>query len=119
MKTTRCPSVNVKIYVAGDIGNIREACRRWCFKKGACVTITPTDYVYTGGTEAGAIIGFINYPRFATTEDIIVKRAHELAQLLVKRCNQLSCTVEGPTETVFFSRREEVDDKIKDQKERT
>ena len=113
MKIVSSPTLNVRIWITGDVNKIRDVCRRWCTMKGACVTVTPTEYIYTGGAETGAVVGFINYPRFPTNETTLVNKAHELALLLIRRCNQLSCTVEGPTTTVFFSRREETEDKIK------
>jgi hypothetical protein len=64
--TSEAASYEVKIYIAGDITMIKHFCQHHC-AEGACVTVTPTEYVYTGGREAGAIIGLINYPRFPKT----------------------------------------------------
>lgn len=74
---------------------------------GACVTVEPVDYVYTGGAESGVRIGFINYPRFPSPADKLRERAEALAMLLMDRLCQHSCSVVGPDETVWFSRRRE------------
>ena len=64
-----CESYWVKIYIAGDIVQIEQICRQYCFHLGFCVTVTPTKFIYTGGEETGAEIGIMNYARFPTTPD--------------------------------------------------
>lgn len=80
------------IHVGGDVAKIKDVCRKFCLR-GLCVTITPTDYIYTGGSETGAAVGLINYPRFASTPEKIKATANELAQTLMAECHQRSCTV--------------------------
>lgn len=98
---------NVKIFIAGDYADAQRVCREFCFNYGACVTVTPTEYVYTGGQESGVIIGFINYPRFPKSLDDILDQAQELAKELCYQLYQKSYTIEGPSETIWFSNREE------------
>jgi hypothetical protein len=93
-----------KIYIAGPIDKIEQVCREWCMQ-GACVTVTPTNYIYTMGEESGAEIGLINYPRFPKSTDSIVGQAEELAQLLLEECCQGSFTIMTPDTTYFHSRR--------------
>jgi len=100
-------TTGVKIYIAGNYADAQRVCREFCFKYGACVTVTPTEYVYTGGQEAGVIVGFINYPRFPKSLDEIQDQAQELAKELCHQLYQKSYTIEGPNETVWFSNREE------------
>lgn len=80
------------VFIAGDLSKIKDVCRRFCLS-GLCVTITQTDYVFTGGSESGAVIGLINYPRFPSTPAKIKQTAIRLARQLMKECCQRSCSV--------------------------
>jgi hypothetical protein len=40
------------IYIAGPVAKIESVCRKFC-ERGMCVTVTPTTYIYTGGSEGG------------------------------------------------------------------
>lgn len=102
----KCQTINLTIFMAGDIAQAKQACREYCFKVGLCVTVEPVDFIYTGGEESGFRVGLINYPRFPTTELQLGDRARELAQLLMERLCQHSYSISGPSETVWFSRRE-------------
>lgn len=103
----RANTVIVSIFIAGDLNQTKQVCREWCMSVGACVTVEPVDYIYTGGEEAGVRVGFINYPRFPATEAYIVERATALALLLMDRLCQQSFSIVAPTETVWHSRRQE------------
>ena len=102
--TKTCPTYWAKIYIAGPIRQIEQTCREYCLK-GLCVTVTPTNYIYTMGEETGAEIGIINYPRFAKDPNEILTVAKELAQVLMVDCCQGSYTIMTPTKTYFYSRR--------------
>ena len=99
MKTTK--THEVKIYIAGDLPAIKTACREFCLT-GLCVSITPTDFVFTGGSETGACIGLINYARFPAEPSAIDARAMELAMILLSKCCQRSCSVVTPNETHYL-----------------
>ncbi|TIN83067.1 hypothetical protein [Mesorhizobium sp.] len=99
------PTVRYEILIAGDIGQARQVCREWCMEAGACVTVEPVDYIYTGGEEAGIRVGFINYPRFPADDGSIGRRAADLARILMVRLCQQSYSIVGPNETVWYSRR--------------
>lgn len=90
MKTTK--TFEVKIYIAGDVHTIETACRKFCLS-GLCVTITPTDFIFTGGMESGAVIGLINYARFPAKPSSITQKAFDLANLLMVEAAQRSCSV--------------------------
>jgi hypothetical protein len=90
-----------KIYIAGSSFVIQRVCRDYCDKVGLCVTITATKFVYTMGQEDGFEIGLINYPRFPTTEDDVLVRAKELAELLRRDANQRSYLIQTPYETIY------------------
>ena len=99
------PTAEISIYIAGSIEAIREGCRSYCLDVGLCVTVTACDFVYTGGAESGARVGFINYPRFPSTGQVLMDRAEGLATFLMMRAHQHSASIVGPTETVWLSRR--------------
>lgn len=98
-------SYPVSIFVAGDPAKAGEICRAYCDEEGLCVTVTPTSYVYTGGEEAGVIVGLINYPRFAAEPREIMFAAKTLALELMHKLEQQSVSIQAPDETVWFSMR--------------
>jgi len=113
MNKMRCSTFWAKIYIAGPLPIIEQVCREWCMK-GACVTVTPTNYIYTMGEESGVEVGLIHYPRFAKdqtkvatmeTKAAILKDAEELGQEIMDQCCQGSFTIMTPDDTHFYSRR--------------
>lgn len=98
MKTN---SHSVKIFIAGDLYKIRTVCRHYCLC-GLCVTVTPTEFIYTGGAETGAEIGLINYARFPMEAEKIDEHMFALAKLLMNACCQKSCSVVTPTESHYL-----------------
>ena len=105
METKTEETIRVDIFIAGDLQQAKQVCREWCLEVGACVTVEPVDYVYTGGEEAGVRIGFINYPRFPSNQFEIVDKANRLADLLMNRLCQHSYSIVGPSHTTWVSRR--------------
>lgn len=98
-------SYPISLFVTGN--SIESACRRYCDKKGLCVTITGTNYVFKGGNEYGYVIGLINYPRFTKTPAELMRIALDLGEFLIKECNPNgSFTMQTPDGTYFFSNRE-------------
>ena len=95
------PTYTSTIYIAGDLNKIKDVCRRYCLI-GLCVSVTPTDFIFTGGCETGAAIGLINYPRFPSTTTVIDEAARELAAMLLKECCQRSCTIVNPNTTEYI-----------------
>jgi len=69
---------------------------------GLCVTLEPTEYIYTNGNEPGCIIGLINYPRFPSDEESIRSKAVEIAGIFLKEFNQYKVSVVMPEETVML-----------------
>jgi hypothetical protein len=112
MKTTSAPSYSIRIYMAGNLAQAEQVCREFCWD-GACVTVTPTNYIYKGGEESGFVVGFINYPRFPKTTFLLNRQAESLAERLMTSLCQSSYTIETPAETTWYSRRED-DDAQKD-----
>jgi len=104
MKTQTVKTYWAKIFIAGPIDQIKQVVREYCLE-GACVTVTPTTYIYAMGEEEGVEIGFINYPRFPSTQLDLTDRAMLLGYLLMNACHQGSFTVITPSDTHFVSRR--------------
>lgn len=105
MKKETAESYPVQIFMAGDLNVAEQVCREYCFDLGDCVAVSPTQYIYTGGQEAGFVVGFINYPRFPRTPIELTARAETLAIRLMDRLCQHSFTIQTPTETAWYSRR--------------
>lgn len=107
MNKKRCKTFWAKIYIAGPIAQIEQVCREFVMK-GSCVTVTPTNYIYTMGEESGAEIGLIHYPRFVKKFPRIqlIEEAEELGFKLLEECCQGSFTIMTPETTYFYSRRD-------------
>lgn len=103
MKTAQ--SYTVRIWIAGDYADACRAVREFC-EEGACFAVSPADYIYTGGAEAGVVVTRINYPRFPAEPGEIVSQCFRLAEHLRERLYQDSYAVEAPGETHWFSRRD-------------
>lgn len=95
------PTYQIQIYIAGELQQIQASLQEYV-TVGCCVTVTPTKYVYTGGTETGAIIGLINYARFETPIVELNKHAFNIAEKLLKDCHQRSCSVVLPDKTYYI-----------------
>ena len=96
-------SYSLKIHIAGDINQIKQSCRQFCNDIGLCVTVTETDYIYTGGSQTGATIGLINYPKFPKTETELNEAAVNLGLKILHDACQESFTIESPKETTYIS----------------
>lgn len=81
--------------MAGDLATAHRVCREHCYEHGACFTVTPSKFIYTGGEEDGFAVGLVNYPRFPSTVADLHQRADELAQKLLRACNQRTCLLVG------------------------
>ena len=84
----------VRIWMAGDYDQAKQVCREYCSQVGACFALTKTDYVYSGGEECGFCIYLINYARFPTNQDELVLQGRAIGDLLLKRLNQGSYSLE-------------------------
>jgi hypothetical protein len=107
MKTQVAATYWARIYIAGPIEVAKQLLRAECMREGLCVTIEPSTYIYTGGEEAGYVVGLNNYPRFPMTGEQMDERAKDLAVKLIDSTYQHSAMVQTPEETVWFTRREQ------------
>jgi hypothetical protein len=94
--------------VIKSFDEVETLIQKWVDKLGMCVTVTPTKFVYTGGSEPGLIVGFINYPRFPTEEWKIQENALNLAQILLRECKQMRVSVVFPHKTIMLSNEMEI-----------
>lgn len=107
LRIKEAKSFPVSIFIAGCVKKASVICRKYCDDVGLCVTVTPTNYIYTNGEEEGIIIGLINYPRFPSQSRDIVSKAGSLAQKLLDELEQQSCTIQTPDLTIWISNRPE------------
>ena len=98
-------SFPVTIYIAGNYAKAIEIVQEYCDTEGYCVTIKPTLYVYKNGKEQGVEVGLINYPRFLSDPATIVSKAIAIANLLRKKLDQESFSIQTPHETIWHSYR--------------
>jgi hypothetical protein len=111
------PTYTATIYVgfkersSGELSFSLAAVHAWLQeyvnRVGLCVSVTPTEFVYSNGGEPGVAIGLINYPRFPAEPEVIRARALEIAEGLKAEAKQLAVTVVFPDETVMLSTRPE------------
>jgi len=101
---TECASHDVSIYIAGPLADIERACQVYC-EQGLCVTVSPTEFIYTYGRESGARVGLINYARFPLDAQALEDHAHALAVTLMRKLSQRSCSVVTPDRSYFVTRK--------------
>lgn len=106
MKTETCATTWARIYIAGPIDVAKQIIRAECMEAGLCVTVEPTLFIYTGGEEAGYVVGLNEYPRFPMGAPKLRGRARDLALLLLDGTHQHSVMVQSPDETVWYTKRE-------------
>lgn len=70
------------------------------------MTIEPTTFIYTGGEEAGYVVGMLNYPRFESTPEKINDRTRDLMMKLLQGTHQDSALMVTPTLTEWVTLRD-------------
>jgi hypothetical protein len=103
----RSPTYVFEIFIAGDIQDAKRALVKIASKQGACWSVEPVEYIYSGGREQGCVVRSINYPRFPKSVDTLEKDAMFVATELMTELGQGSCSIVGPKETVWLTRRKE------------
>lgn len=101
---SECVAHKIEIFIGGNAPDAQRICREFCLNKGFCVTVTPTEYVYTGGQEAGVVVGIINYARFPRQRNELFDIAKELAIKLADGLYQKSFTIQTSDQSFFLSR---------------
>lgn len=100
------PTFVATIYLAGEYADAKRLCREFV-AEGLCVTVTPTEFIYTDGAESGVAVGILNYPRFPTIPCAIKERAIRLALHLRAGLFQRTALVRFDDETVWLPRESE------------
>lgn len=101
------PTYTIDLFIAGDVADARRICREQCKAIGLCVTVTETDFIYTGGAEAGVRVGLVNYPRFPCSPDELWLKAWQVAEALKRGLCQWSYLLVAPDKTRWYSDRPE------------
>ena len=84
------------------IEEVRDICDTYVNRVKDCITITPTEYRYVNGNEPGVIIGWIQYPRFPRKRKEILRRALELADIIMRELGQFKVTVVTPNKSYML-----------------
>ena len=99
--------VGSKIGYSGDCISL-DVARNWlqtyCDSIGFAVTLTKTEFIYSGGNEPGFIVGLINYPRFPKSSVQLLKKAIYIAEQLKTLMAQERVSIVTPTETFMIGR---------------
>jgi hypothetical protein len=106
MRTATTYAYKVEIFMAGHIADAKRVCAQHCYDVGLCVTVTKTEYIYTGGRELGFVVGLVNYPRFKPGEKEVWENAWRLAERLISELAQHSALIQDHTQAVWVTRRE-------------
>lgn len=97
----------IDLFIAGDADHARRICRQMCMEIGLCVTVTPTEFIYTGGAESGVRVGLVNYPRFPATPEKLWETATLVAEALRVGLCQWSCLLVAPDKSKWINHRPE------------
>lgn len=109
MHATTASTFTARLYLSGPIEVAKQIIRADCLREGLCVTVEPTTFIYTGGEEAGYVVGLLNYPRFPKDTGEIVQRARDLMLKLLEGTHQHSALLVTPTETEWVTKRAAID----------
>jgi len=84
------------------LSEARPIIEKFCDERKVCVTVTETYFTYVDGSEPGFIVGFINYPRFPSTEYDILSMAEDLGLILGKAFKQERFSIVTPSSTRMY-----------------
>lgn len=109
--TTTTPTWKAEIHVGlkesyngptHDLADVFAICREVTDLGGLGVSVTRTEYVYKNGSEHGAIVGIIQYPRFPRPVCSLRLQVLDLAVLLKQYLKQERLSVVFPDETIML-----------------
>lgn len=106
MKLASAPTYTIRLYLSGPIEIAKQAIREECLREGLCVTIEPTTFIYTGGEEAGFVVGLVNYPRFPSEPEALLTRARAVMGKLLEATHQHSALLVAPNLTEWVTKRD-------------
>jgi len=84
------------------IEELKKICQDYVNDIKPCVTLNPTEFIYTGGNEPGALIGLIQYSRFHREESEIVSIAINLANKIMEMFGQFRVSIITPEMTYML-----------------
>ena len=73
---------------------------------GLCITLTPTQFIYTNGSEPGCMIGLINYPRFPSDQEGIEYHAQSIAAKYMHEFRQQRVSILFADKTIMLTAEE-------------
>ena len=88
-----------------EMAELLDYCDAFCRKVDTTVSVTPTVFVYSKGSELGAIVGLI-HAHSTRREEEIRRNALELGKALLGEFNQTTVSVVFPDETIVFETRQ-------------
>jgi hypothetical protein len=97
----------IRLYLSGPIEVAKQALREECMREGLCVTVEQTTFIYTGGEEAGYVVGLLNYPRFPSKPEALRARAEVVMLLLLRATFQHSALMVTPETSHWVTLRED------------
>lgn len=100
-----CPSWTVTLYIGGDVAEVKRLLALSAAEHGACWSVEPTEFIYSGGREQGVLVRQIAYARFPSDADDAMRDMENLGKMLARVTGQGSFSVVGPDLSVFLSRR--------------
>lgn len=100
-----CPSWTVTLYIGGEVAEVKRLLARRGAEIGACWSVEPTEFIYSGGREQGVVVRRIAYARYPSDAEDAMTEMERLGEMLARVTGQGSFTVIGPDESVFWSRR--------------
>jgi hypothetical protein len=72
---------------------LKTICQKFCDENSLAVSVESTSFIYKNGSESGAKIRFINYPRYPVSKSIILTRSLLLAEILKNEFSQYRVSV--------------------------
>lgn len=106
MRHRTLPTATARLYLSGPIEVAKQIIRAECLREGLCVTVEPTTFIYTGGEEAGYVVGLLDYPRFPCGQKKLTARATDLMHKLLEGTHQHSALMVTPQVTEWITKRE-------------
>jgi len=103
--TRECMAWMVTLYIGGALEEVRAILAREAAERGACWSIEPTEFIYSGGREQGVVVRQIAYARFPSTAEEAMHDMLVLGRRVMEATGQGSFSVIGPESSVFVSRR--------------
>ena len=100
-----CPSWTITLYIGGNADEVTRLLACKAAEIGACWSVEPTEFVYSGGREKGVIVRRIAYARFPSDADAAMLEMGRLGEMLARETGQGSFSVVGPDLSAFMSRR--------------